>query len=293
MSRPLSAGRGSSWRGCWPSCPGTGRAASGRPRWGGRGCSSGCAACSAASPGALRCCWYWRTCTGPIAPPWMSWRCCCAPCAGRGCWWWAVTGPRIPVSCWRAGWPRSGGCQKCAGWSCRGSPARSWPPSWPGCGAARWTAGSLRRFSTGRRVTRSSPSSCVRPVPALAGCRWCCGRCCWPGCGGCRRPASSCCGWRRWPAGGSAMTGWRRSPARRTRSWTAGWPRRWAAGCWSSLRWSAPGRRCMSSGTRCCRRPCTGSCCPGSGPGCTALTPVPWPARRPARGDPAVPCGAG
>ena len=50
------------------------------------------------------------------------------------------------------------------------------------------------------------------------------------------------------------------------------------AGCCRSPRWSAPGRRCMSSGTPCCRRRCTASCCPGSGPGCTAPTPTRWPA---------------
>jgi predicted ATPase len=67
------------------------------------------------------------------------------------------------------------------------------------------------------------------PAP---GCRWCRGRCCWPGWVGCRRPGSSCCRWRRWPAGGCAMTGWRRWPAGRTTSWTARWRRRSAMGCW-------------------------------------------------------------
>ncbi len=50
------------------------------------------------------------------------------------------------------------------------------------------------------------------------GYRCCCGRCCWPGCASCRRAASRYCGWRRWPAGGSAMTGWRPWPAGRRTS---------------------------------------------------------------------------
>ena len=56
---------------------------SGRLRWGGRGCSGGCAACWARSLGPLRCCWCWRTCIGPTAPPWTCWRSCCGPCPRR------------------------------------------------------------------------------------------------------------------------------------------------------------------------------------------------------------------
>jgi hypothetical protein len=78
-----------------------------------------------------------------------------------------------------AGWlARHGGGLRSAGWSCRALPGRSWPRSFPGCGAARWTAGWWRRCSTGRRATRSSPSSCSPPAePARGGCRGCCGKC--------------------------------------------------------------------------------------------------------------------
>ena len=61
----------------------------------------------------------------------------------------------------------------------------------------------------GKLVTRRAAGRGRGTAPA--GCRWRgCGRCCWPGWVSCRLTASSCCGWRQSPAGGSAMIGWRR-----------------------------------------------------------------------------------
>jgi hypothetical protein len=89
--------------------------------------STPCAPCWWAWPSAPRCCWCWRTCTGPTAPPatWSpSWP---APCGRAGGPWRSATAPTSCTAATRCGpcWPSWPGCRPWSGWSWPRSPAPS------------------------------------------------------------------------------------------------------------------------------------------------------------------------
>ncbi|CAM5500275.1 LuxR family transcriptional regulator OS=Streptomyces fumanus OX=67302 GN=GCM10018772_54790 PE=4 SV=1 [Streptomyces fumanus] len=102
---------------------GAGRTPPGTPT-GGCGCSRASPGCSPSWPGPPRCCWSWRTCTGPTSPPGT----CCASCSAGACSSAPGTAsrcspPTAPTTCTAATrcgrcWPSWSGCPAWSGWSC-------------------------------------------------------------------------------------------------------------------------------------------------------------------------------
>ena len=109
----------------------------------------------------------------------------------------------------------------------------------------------------------------------------------------CRPTPSGCCGSRRSPGGGCATTGWRRCPRCPSTIWSRRCARPSPTTCWSPEAERRPlERRCAtSSGTRCCGRRSTTSCCRASAAGCTPPTPRCSPATARAAAAPATPAG--
>ena len=103
--------------------------------------------------------------------------------------------------------------------------------------------GAARRRAAGRgAAARRSPTSC------------------WPGWSSARRRPSRCCGSPRWPGGGCGTSWWPPSVGWPPASWSRRWRRRCTTTCW----WS-PTTAATGSGTRCCGRRCSPTCCRGAG----------------------------
>ena len=133
-------------------------------------------------------------------------------------------------------------------------------------GAAARARCRARRRSTGcssaRRATRSSPRSCSPPPDAVPRCRPRCATRCSCGSSACRAPhaAASCACWRQ--RGGASTTGCSpRPPGSPSDELADALREAVAAQVLVPAATAAP----TSSGTRCCARPPTRSCCRASG----------------------------
>ena len=128
----------------------------------------------------------------------------------------------------------------------------------------------------GRRATRSTPSSCWPPAPAMrtSGCRRHSPMCCWLGSRGCLSRPSRCCGWRRWPAAGCPTGCSPRSPGSPRPTWSRACVRRSTPASW----WPTAHRDTMRFAMRCCRRRSTPTCSQASRCGCMPPTPACSPA---------------
>ena len=115
--------------------------------------------------------------------------------------------PGDPLACWLAEVRRLAGVSwlECTALHPHGTDrATGRPAGWSG--GQPGGGGGLRPVGGQSIFRRTAVCGRGRNRRGLA-CPGCYGRCSWRGCISCRRAASNCCGWRRWPAGGSAMTG--------------------------------------------------------------------------------------